>query len=130
MIVIDASALVELIIGGTPRASNVARRVARPEVRLHAPHVIDLEVISALRTMEGGGLSSTLAGRAVQDLFALDLTRYPHDILGPRIWQLRKNITPYDAAYIALAEALGVPLLTCDRKLANAHGHRAVIDLV
>jgi predicted nucleic acid-binding protein len=67
---------------------------------------------------------------ALQDLSDLALIRYPHDVLIERIWQLRDNLTAYDAAYVALAEALGAPLLTCDRKLASPAGHRACVEVV
>ena len=60
---------------------------------------------------------------------ALDLARYPHDVLVPRIWQLRGNLTPYDAAYVALGEQLAAPVLTCDRRLAAAPGHRARFEV-
>jgi predicted nucleic acid-binding protein len=59
----------------------------------------------------------------------LPLSRYPHDVLLPRVWELRHNLTAYDAVYVALAEALDAPLLTCDRRLAAARGHHARVDL-
>ena len=64
------------------------------------------------------------------DLLDLPVHRHPHDILLPRIWELRRSVTAYDAAYVALAEALDAPLLTRDGKLARSHGHRARIELV
>ena len=113
MIVIDASALAELVVGGTPRAAQLATRIAGPPESLHAPHLIDLEVTSVLRSLVARQqLSSTLATRAIGDLLALDLTRYPHDVLVPRIWQLRGNLSVHEAAYIALAESLRAPLVT------------------
>lgn len=130
MIVIDASALVELLVGGTPRAARIAMRVQHRAESLHAPHLIDLEVASVLRGLEArNGLSPALAARAIVDLMALDLVRYSHDSLVPRVWQLRGNLTAYDAAYIALAESLGSPLVTCDRRLAAAPGNRAHVEL-
>ena len=75
-------------------------------------------------------LEPSRAAEAVEDLLDLPLTRYPHDALAGRIWELRGGITAYDAAYVALAEALGAPLLTRDAALASARGHRARIDLV
>jgi len=66
----------------------------------------------------------------VADLADFPLRRYPHDLLLPRIWDLRNNLTAYDATYVALAEALDAPLLTRDRRLAAAAGHRAQIELV
>lgn len=130
MIVIDASALAELVVGGTPRAARLAARIADPSESLHAPHLIDLEVTSVLRSLVARQqLSGALATRAIGDLLALDITRYPHDVLVPRIWQLRGNLTVYDAAYIALAEGLRVPLVTCDGQLAAAPGNRAQVEL-
>jgi predicted nucleic acid-binding protein len=130
VIVIDASALVELLIGGTPRAARVASWL-RPGVTLHAPHLIDLEIASVLRTLEARrALTPAAATRAIVDLVALDVTRYPHDVLVPRVWQLRKNLAPYDACYVALAETLGAPLLTCDARLHATPGHGARVELV
>ena len=130
MIVIDASALVELLVGGTPRAARLAARIADPAESLHAPHLIDLEVTSVLRTLEARRqLSPAVATRAIADLLALDLLRYPHEPLVPRAWQLRGNLTAYDAAYVALAEHLASPLVTCDGQLASAPGKRARIEL-
>lgn len=130
MIVIDASALVELLVGGTPRAAKLAARIALPNESLHAPHLIDLEVVSVLRGLEARKLvSPQTAAQANADLLALDLMRYPHDTLVPRAWQLRGNLTAYDAAYIALAEGLASPLVTCDGKLAMAPGNRARVEL-
>lgn len=130
MIVIDASALVELLIGGSPRAARVAARIG-PGVTLHAPDLVDLETASVLRTLEARGLlAPALATRAVIDLLAVDLSRYSHEQLLPRVWQLRANLTPYDACYVALAETLGATLLTCDAKLAGAPGHGAHVDVV
>jgi predicted nucleic acid-binding protein len=129
VIVIDASALVELVVGGTPRAARLAARIAGSE-SLHAPYLIDLEVTSVLRRLEAQRMvSRALATRAIGDLLALDVTRYPHDVLVPRIWQLRGNLTAYDAAYVALAESLRAPLVTCDGQLAAAPGNRATIEL-
>lgn len=130
MIVLDASALVELLVGGTPRAASLASRVLHPDESLHAPHLIDLEVASVLRGLEARRLLSTAdATRAISDLVGLDLARYAHDVLLPRVWQLRANLTAYDAAYIALAEHLDSPLVTCDARLAAAPGTRARVEL-
>jgi predicted nucleic acid-binding protein len=128
MIVIDASALVEVLIGGTPRAAKVALRL-RGET-LHAPHLVDLETTSVLRAMEARGLATPIAAQALADLVALAITRYPHDTLVHRMWQLRGNLTVYDACYVALAESLSVPLVTCDGRLASAPGNRATIELI
>lgn len=130
MIVIDASALVELLLGGSPRAAKLAMRIGA-NTTLHAPQLIDLEVTSVLRSLEARRvLTPAAATRAVVDLLALDVTRYAHEPLVPRIWQLRGHMTVSDASYVSLAETLGVPLVTCDAGLAKAPGHRAHIDLV
>jgi predicted nucleic acid-binding protein len=127
VIVLDASATVELLLG-TPLAARLAKRLAHET--LHAPHVVDLEVASALRTLEKRKVVTTAdATRATADLLALRVARYPHDPLVPRIWQLRGHLTTYDAAYVALAEHLAAPLVTCDAKLAAAPGHGARIEL-
>jgi len=87
---------------------------------LHAPHLLDLEVVQVLRRYAASGaLSGERALLALQDLSALDLERYPHEPLLGRIWQLRKKMSAYDAAYVALAEALDAPLLTFDARLAT-----------
>lgn len=129
MIVLDASAMVELLLR-TPRAVRLAARLGTPLESVHAPHLIDLEVASALRALEARGVvAATDAAGALDELLALDIVRYPHDALLSRIWELRGNLTPYDAAYVALAEHLGSPLATCDARLASAPGIRAAIEL-
>jgi predicted nucleic acid-binding protein len=129
MIVVDASAVVELLLG-TPRARPLATRIATRSSALHAPHLVDLEVTSVVRRYEAAGaLAPAVAARLIDDLHDLDISRHPHDVLLPRVWQLRANLTPYDAAYVALAEALGVPLATYDARLAAAPGHRAAVEL-
>jgi predicted nucleic acid-binding protein len=130
MIVLDASAVLELLLGG-PAAPRVARRIAPAEESLHAPHLLDLEVAQVVRRYHRAGTFDEERGRAaLRDLVALDVQRYPHDVFLPRIWQLRDRVTAYDAAYLALAEVLGAPLLTLDARLARARGHRARVELV
>jgi predicted nucleic acid-binding protein len=75
-------------------------------------------------------LSAQRGREALEDLADLSVRRYPHDVLLPRVWELRANLTAYDAAYVALAEALGAPLFTRDRRLAGAAGHRARVEVV
>lgn len=118
MIVLDASAAVELLLG-TPRGAQLASRIGSEA--LHAPHLIDLEVTSVLRTLAAKrAISGTDAASALTDWLALPVVRYAHDPLVPRIWELRANLTAYDAAYVALAEHLATCLITCDAKLASA----------
>lgn len=96
---------------------------------LAAPHVIDLEVTRALRRLESR-LGASRTDVALQDFQATGLTRYPHSPLVSRIWELRSNMTTYDAAYIALAERLGGPLLTLDARLAQTPGHGANVEVL
>lgn len=127
---VDASAVLEVLLGFA-RSARIADRLFAPGESLHAPHVLDLEVAQVLRRFV---LSRELAaGRgeeALEDLQDLPLTRYAHQPLMPRIWALRQNLTAYDAAYIALAEALDAPLVTRDAKLASAPGHAARVEIV
>ncbi len=130
MIVLDASVALELLLG-TPRSRRVSERALVPAETLHVPHLLDLEVAQVLRRwVASGQVGPSRARQALDDLAALDLTRWPHDVLLPRVWQLRSNLTAYEAAYVALAEALRAPLLTCDRRLAAARDHRALIELI
>lgn len=129
MIVLDASAAVELLLS-TPSGLRVGHRIAGGE-SLHAPHVIDLEVIQVLRRYTALALlASSEAEAALEDLRALGIQRYPHDVLTPRIWRLRANATAYDAAYLALAEGLSATVLTCDAKLARTPGTTAAVEVV
>ena len=130
MIVVDASALLELLLG-TARADRIASFALAPEERLHAPHLLDIEIAQALRRLvQLAEITTARAQQALDDQAALVVDRHSHQDLLPRIWQLRESITAYDAAYVALAEALDAPLLTCDAKLARSHGHRARMELV
>ena len=130
MIVVDASALLEALLR-TPAANVLEERLFVPRQTLHAPHLLDVEVAQVIRRYAANGEIDGTRGRlALADLADLPLRRYPHDFLLPRIWDLRNNLTAHDAAYVALAEALDAPLLTRDRRLAAAAGHRAQIELV
>ncbi|HEX7389995.1 MAG TPA: type II toxin-antitoxin system VapC family toxin [Acidiphilium sp.] len=129
MIVVDASALLEVLLR-TPAAGTVEERLFAPGQTLHAPHLIDVEAAQVIRRYAATGDIDDERGRlALADLADFPLRKYPHDILLPRIWALRNNLTAYDAAYVALAEALDAPLLTRDRRMAAAAGHRARIEL-
>lgn len=129
MIVADASAVVEVLLN-TASGLEIGRRFAAEEI-IHVPHLLDLEVLQVLRryarTSTGGGLRLE---EALQDYAGLRLKRYAHHLLLPRIWELRHNFTAYDAAYIALAEALDAPLITCDRALASRSAHRARVLVI
>ncbi len=130
MIVLDASALVELILD-TPTGQLVAGRIADPAEGLHAPHLADIEVVQALRRyVREDEIAADAAEAALDDLRALDLQRHAHDPLLERVWELRKNLTAYDAVYVALAEVLDAVLLTCDRRLSQAPGMSRRVTLV
>jgi len=130
MIVLDASALVELVLG-TPSGRGIAARVADPAVGLHAPHLADVEVAQALRRYTRDGELDAATARAALDVFrTLDLQRHAHEPLLGRVWELRENLSAYDAVYVALAEALDAVLLTCDRRLARTPSFAARVELV
>lgn len=97
---------------------------------LHAPHLIDIEFLHALRRLSmTDGISADRAADARTDFADLALTRYLHHELSDRIWALRGNLTAYDAAFVALAEALATRLVTCDARVASAPGHGAAVEL-
>lgn len=130
MIVVDASAVIEVLLN-TPAGVRVAGRLFADGETLHAPHLLDLEVAQVLRRYAlSAELDAARGVQALEDLAELPLSRYPHDVLLPRIWDLRHNVTAYDAAYVALAEALAAPLVTRDAALAASRGHAARIELL
>jgi predicted nucleic acid-binding protein len=130
VIVVDASALLEILLR-TPAAGAVEDRLFAPGETLHAPHLLDVEAAQVIRRYAANGeIDVERGGLALDDLADFPLRRYPHDFLLPRIWSLRNNLTAYDAAYVALAEALDAPLMTRDQRLAAAPGHHAKIVLV
>jgi len=127
VLVIDTSALLAALVGFPANVALSAR--LRNDGDLHAPHVIDVEAVHALRRLvRRGDLSLERALAARQDLRDLTIIRYPHVALVDRMWELRENLTAYDAAFVALSEALGVPLVTADARLARATGHGAEIE--
>ena len=129
MLVVDASAVVELLLS-TPVGAQVAARLG-PDHTLHAPDLLGVEVVSVLRRLHRlDQLAAADSDRALVDLRALGIASYEHEPLLGRALALRDSLTAYDATYVALAEALGAPLLTCDRKLAGSSGHGADVVLV
>lgn len=129
MIVLDASAAVELLLV-TPRSVALQEAILAGST-FHAPHVIDIEILHALRRLVRlREISPARAQEALEDLGALNATRYSHEAFCGRIWELRAFLTAYDAAYVALAELLGAPLYTADRRLGRSRGHGARIQVL
>lgn len=129
MIVVDASILVTALADDGPDGERHRNRLAGEQ--LAAPHVIDLEVISAWRRLAGRGLlDERRVAFARADLASLPLRRVAHSPLMERCWELRSNMTVYDAAYVSLAEALDTRLLTADAKLAATPGPTCAIELL
>ncbi|MGD0599069.1 MAG: type II toxin-antitoxin system VapC family toxin [Terriglobales bacterium] len=129
MIVLDASATIDWLLQ-TSAGQRIEQRIYSHNESLHAPHLLDLEVGQVLRRLvREGAVSAHRADQAIEDLLDLRMTRYPHFVLLPRVWQLRHNLSAYDAAYVALAEKLSARLVTRDGRLASASGHTAPIEL-
>jgi predicted nucleic acid-binding protein len=128
--VLDASVLVEILLQ-TPLGIRHMDRVLNSNDSFHVPHLLDLEILQAVRRLTlAGEIPIERAEAALVALLDLQLTRHEHTPFIGRIWQLRASMTSYDAVYVALAEGLSAVLLTCDSKLARAHGHHASIDLL
>jgi predicted nucleic acid-binding protein len=128
VLVVDTSAVISALVGRPP-SDEVIERLAT-DSDLSAPHLLDVEFLHALRRLAlGGQLSEDRAADARGDFADLAITRYEHTVVADRIWQLRHGLTAYDAAFVALAELLDVPLVTCDARLARAPGHHATVEL-
>ena len=130
MIVLDASAAIEWLLQ-SPAGIKIDERIFSPAESLHAPHLLDVEVAQVLRRhVREGTMTAQRGEEALEDLGDLPLYRYPHDFLMPRVWELRATLTAYDAVYVALAELLDAPLLTCDGGIASASGHNASVEVL
>jgi predicted nucleic acid-binding protein len=128
VIVLDASAAVEMLLA-TEQGQQVADRLADPAESVHVPHLLAVEVAQVLRRLVASGdVTSQRAAGALEDLADLDAERYAHEPFLDRMFALRANLTAYDAAYVVLAEVLDAPLVTFDRRIAAAPGHRATVD--
>jgi predicted nucleic acid-binding protein len=122
--------LVELVLQ-TPTGHVLADRISNPALRLDVPHLVDLEVANALRRyVRAEKIDVADAAIALADLRALDLRRHAHEPLLDRMWELRQNLSAYDAAYVALAEALETTVVSCDARLAHASGVGGRVELI
>ena len=129
MIVLDASAAAVVLLNLGEDAPRIRERMGQAG-DLHAPHLFEIEVASVLRRHAlNGSLSPGRARLALARLSTLSISLYPHTAMLPRIWELRGNVSAYDAAYIALAETLEAPLVTRDARLARAPGIRAEVEV-
>jgi predicted nucleic acid-binding protein len=129
LIVVDASVLVVAL--ASDGSDGARHRDRLKHERLVAPHLIDVEVVAAWRRLAGAGrLEEQRLALARADLRSLPIERVPHGPLLERVWELRGNLTPYDAAYVALAELLDASLVTADAKLAGAPGPRCAIEVL
>jgi predicted nucleic acid-binding protein len=128
VLVVDTSAVVGVLVG-RPKDPGLVDRLGA-DGDLHAPHLLDVELLHALRRLVlAGELREERAADARADFADLAVVRYGHAALADRIWELRHRLTTHDAAFVALSEALGVPLVTCDARLARAPGHQATVEL-
>ncbi|CAN5714970.1 type II toxin-antitoxin system VapC family toxin [soil metagenome] len=130
MIVLDASAAIRLLLRMEPAASELDARIRRSPESLHAPAVLDAEVLHVLRRgLLRGFLTESRCELAVQDFLGLRVVRYQLTALLDRMWALRANLSVFNASYIVLAEALGATVLTTDARLGRASGHGATVEV-
>ncbi len=131
MIVADASVVVDMFLGpGSPAGVSLARRFAYRET-VCAPHLLDAEVGQTLRRLAlRGDMSVARAGASLNDLVKLPIQRFPHTVLLARAFAFRSNVTVYDGLYLALAEALGARLISCDAALRDVPGCRATVEIL
>ena len=127
MIVVDTSAVADLLLESPVNTTLIARLGSVSE--MHAPHLIDVEFLSVLRRLVGRDLLTVARADVARRRFnQLPLHRYPHQPLSDRVWALRSTVTAYDGQFIALAELLGLPLVTSDARLARSSGHTAAVE--
>ena len=130
MIVVDASVIIELLMR-TASAARIEARLFRTDETLHAPHLIDAEVTQVLRRYHAmGEMGGERGMQAISMLGDMPVQRYAHGMLLPRAWQLRHNVSAYDAMYVALAELLDATLITCNARLTTSPMHHARMELI
>lgn len=130
MIVLDASVVVHLLLN-TSLSGKVAGAIRSAEQSLHAPQLIDLEVLQVLRRyLLSDQISEERGLHALQDFNDLGIHRHEHQALVGRVWSLRNNFTAYGAVYVALSEALGATLLTSDAAFADTAHHDADVHVI
>ena len=130
MLVLDASAALAAFLGTGANTTSIRVRIEAPGESLHTPHLLDVEMLHALRGLVLRGDVSRARGEEVREDFAsLRWSRYSQVPFLDRIWELKDNLTAYDAAYVALAETLGAPLVTMDARLAQAPPIRAEVEV-
>lgn len=131
MIVVDASIVVDLLLDLKPHSTLVVDRLKNESPHLFAPHLLDAEVAQVLRRFVlRYEIPLDRANLALDDLLALPIIRYPHTPLIKRAFDLRENVTIYDGIYLALAEGIGVPLLTRDQSLAKVQGLNVKVEII
>lgn len=129
MIVADCSVVVSALL--EPGRRGDAARDALRDAEVAAPDLLDVEVVHAVRgLLRGAKVAVSTAERCIRELPSLGITRVPHQTLTRRMWELRDNLTAYDAVYVALAESLGCSLITCDAGIAGAPGLRCAVQLL
>jgi len=128
--VLDASGAIEFLLD-TARGRKIGARLADDAEVVHAPHLIDIEIAHVLRRyVLDGTFDEGHAVRTLGHWRQFDVERYPHEPFLDRVWGLRDNVTAYDAVYVALAGALGEPLVTADRRLAGSPGLNVRVELL
>lgn len=130
MIVVDASVVLSALLSGSGAGARARERL-RQDPELQAPYLLDVEVTAALRRRVRLGQTGVERAESVlSDLIDLAALRWEHEPLLPRAWELRENLTPYDAVYVALAEALDAPLVTSDARLSRAPGLQCPVEVL
>jgi predicted nucleic acid-binding protein len=130
LLVLDASAALAAFLGTGVNSASIRVRIEAPGESLHAPHLLDVEMLHALRGLVlRGDVSRARSEEVREDFASLRWSRYSHVAFLDRIWKLKDNLTAYDAAYVALAETLSAPLITTDARLARASGIRAEVEV-